>query len=62
MKTFVILGMHRSATSLVAKSMSGIIGSTDGIPRGWAVETMSGAAWKYQVINKYPVRCVTDAK
>lgn len=43
-------------------TMSGVIGSTDGIPRAWAVETMSGAAWKYQVTSKYPVRCVTDAK
>ena len=44
------------------KSMSGIIGSTDGIPRAWAVETLSGGAWKYQTTNPYPVRCVTDIK
>lgn len=44
------------------KTLSGVIGSMDGIPRAWLVETISGAAWKYQVTKKYPVRCVANSK
>lgn len=44
------------------KTISGLLGSMDGTPRGWAVETQSGGAWKYKVTDPYSVRCVADKK
>lgn len=43
-------------------TISGKMTFDPSIPNAWAVETMSGGAWRYPSTNKFAVRCVSDDK